>query len=95
TFAPFVAGIGAMTYGRFLTYNVVGGLVWIGLFVFAGYFFGNIPAVEHNFTLVIFVIIFLSILPPIVEYLRHRAQARRPPPVVHGNDRAPTPGGAE
>ncbi len=72
TFAPFVAGIGAMTYPKFITYNVVGGIVWIGLFVFLGYFFGTIPAVEENFTLVIFGIIFLSILPPIIEWLRSR-----------------------
>jgi membrane-associated protein len=81
TFAPFVAGVGAMTYGRFLTYNVVGGLVWIALFVFAGYFFGNIPAVEHNFTLVIFAIIALSLLPPVIEYVRSRMKKNRKPPL--------------
>jgi membrane-associated protein len=72
TFAPFVAGIGSMTYPRFVLYNVVGGIVWIGGFIYAGYFFGNIPVVKNNFTLVILVIIFLSILPGIIEYLRHR-----------------------
>ena len=72
TFVPFIAGVGAMTYGRFVTYNIIGGIVWIGLFVFAGYFFGNIPAVEKNFTLVVMAIILLSILPPIVEVLRAR-----------------------
>jgi len=75
TFAPFVAGVGAMHYPRFLAYNVVGGVIWVLLFVWAGYFFGNIPAVEHNFTLVIFAIIFLSVLPPIIEYIRHRRSA--------------------
>ena len=75
TFAPFVAGVGAMHYPRFLAYNVIGGAVWVLLFVWAGYFFGNIPAVEHNFTLVIFAIIFLSVLPPIIEYIRHRRSA--------------------
>lgn len=75
TFAPFVAGVGAMHYPRFLAYNVVGGIIWVLLFVWAGYFFGNIPAVEHNFTLVIFAIIFLSVLPPIIEYIRHRRSA--------------------
>jgi membrane-associated protein len=80
TFAPFVAGVGAMTYGRFLTYNVVGGIVWIALFVFAGYFFGNIPAVEHNFELVILAIIALSLLPPVIEFLRSRKKNRKPPP---------------
>ena len=72
TFAPFVAGVGVMEYRRFLAYNVVGGVVWIVLFVLLGYFFGNIPAVEKNFELVIFGIIGLSITPPIIEYLRSR-----------------------
>ncbi|MEX2282360.1 MAG: DedA family protein [Gemmatimonadota bacterium] len=75
TFAPFVAGIGVMDYKKFVFYNVVGGVVWVGLFVFAGYFFGNIPTVENNFELVILVIIFLSILPPVIEYLRSRKAA--------------------
>jgi membrane-associated protein len=72
TFAPFVAGIGAMNYAQFILYNVVGGLVWVALFTGAGYFFGNIPAVKHNFTLVIFAIIALSVLPMIFEYLKTR-----------------------
>jgi membrane-associated protein len=72
TFAPFVAGIGSMTYGRFITYNIVGGIGWVVIFVFGGYFFGNIPFVKHNFSLVIAGIIFLSILPGIIEFLRHR-----------------------
>jgi membrane-associated protein len=88
TFAPFVAGVGAMTYGKFLTYNVVGGIVWIALFVFAGYFFGNIPAVEHNFTLVIFAIIFLSVLPPLVEFARHRMRKEGAPPLGTPTDEA-------
>ena len=75
TFAPFVAGVGAMHYTRFLAYNVVGGVVWVLLFVWAGFFFGNIPAVEHNFTLVIFAIIILSVLPALFEYVRHRRSA--------------------
>ncbi|MFN0151167.1 MAG: DedA family protein [bacterium] len=75
TFAPFVAGVGSMTYGRFFTYNVVGGIVWVGGFLFAGYFFGNIPFVKHNFEYVIIGIIFVSVLPPVIEYLRHRKQA--------------------
>lgn len=77
TFAPFVAGVGAMEYRRFALFNITGAVIWIALFVFAGYFFGNIPAVEHNFTLVIMGIIFVSILPGIVEFIRHR-RARRP-----------------
>src|SRR5690606_28758523 len=75
TFAPFVAGVGAMHYTRFLAYNVTGAVVWVLLFVWAGYFFGNIPAVEHNFTLVIFAIIFISLLPPLIEFIRHRRSA--------------------
>jgi len=70
TFAPFVAGIGRMTYSRFLLYNVVGGVLWIVLFLLAGYLFGNIPVVKRNFTLVIFGIIVVSILPGVIEYLR-------------------------
>jgi membrane-associated protein len=72
TFAPFVAGIGTMSYMRFISYNVVGGIVWIASFVFAGYFFGNIPLVKKNFTLVILAIIFLSVLPGIIEFFRQR-----------------------
>jgi membrane-associated protein len=77
TFAPFVAGIGAMSYARFLAYNVVGGALWVAVCLFAGYFFGNLPPVRNNFSLVILAIIFVSILPALVEYLRHRAAARR------------------
>jgi membrane-associated protein len=76
TFAPFVAGVGAMTYPRFLTYNVVGGIAWIAAFVYGGYFFGNIPMVKRNFTLVIIGIIFVSILPGIIEFVRHRLRAQ-------------------
>ncbi|HEX5731302.1 MAG TPA: DedA family protein [Blastocatellia bacterium] len=72
TFAPFVAGIGSMTYWRFITYNVVGGILWVGICVFAGYFFGNIPIVKNNFSIVIIVIVLISVLPVIVEFIRHR-----------------------
>ena len=71
TFAPFVAGIGSMTYRRFIIYNVSGGIAWVVMFVLGGYLFGNIPVVKQNFSLVIFAIIFLSILPGIIEFLRH------------------------
>jgi membrane-associated protein len=76
TFAPFVAGIGAMTYWKFITYNVVGGIFWVALFTFGGYFFGNLPFVERNFTLVILAIIFISVLPGVIEFLRERARTR-------------------
>jgi membrane-associated protein len=72
TFAPFVAGVGAMSYSKFILYNVVGAVLWVGLFVPAGYFFGNIPAVRKNFTLVIFAIIAISVLPILLETLRAR-----------------------
>lgn len=72
TFAPFVAGAGAMTYGKFILYNVVGAVAWVGLLLGAGYFFGQIPVVKNNFTLVTLGIIFVSILPGIIEWLRSR-----------------------
>jgi membrane-associated protein len=72
TFAPFVAGVGHMHYSRFLAYNVIGGLLWVGLFVFGGYLFGNLPAVRENFTLVILAIIGLSVLPILIEWLKAR-----------------------
>lgn len=72
TFAPFVAGIGAMTYGKFILYNVAGGVLWISLFTFSGYKFGNLPAVKENFTFVLLLIIFLSVLPALVEIWKHR-----------------------
>ncbi len=77
TFAPFVAGIGAMSYLRFLAYNVVGGLAWVAICLFSGYFFGNLPFVRKNFSVVILVIILISVMPALVEYLRHRRRARR------------------
>lgn len=77
TFAPFVAGVGSMKYPKFLAYNVVGALVWVIGFCLLGYFFGNIPAVKKNFTLVIFGIIFLSITPPIVEYIRSKLFSKK------------------
>lgn len=70
TFAPFVAGIGTMTYSKFILYNIVGGVIWVLLFVLGGYFFGNIPVVKNNFSITIVVIIFISILPGIIEFIR-------------------------
>lgn len=74
TFAPFVAGVGTMSYGRFLLYNVVGAALWVGLLVPAGYFFGNIPVVRENFAIVILVIVALSVMPIVVEAVRSKRQ---------------------
>jgi len=78
TFAPFVAGIGRMRYASFLFYNVAGALLWILSLVLGGYLFGNIPVVRRNFSLVIFAIIILSILPGVIEVWRHRRRAGTP-----------------
>jgi membrane-associated protein len=75
TFAPFVAGVGAMSYPKFITYNVVGAVLWVGIFVLGGYFFGTIPVVRENFTLVILAIILISVMPILIETVRAR---RRP-----------------
>ncbi len=72
TFTPFVAGIGRMTYSRFLAYSVGGAIGWVGLFLSVGYFFGNMPLVKKNFSLAILVIIVISLLPAVIEFLRHR-----------------------
>jgi membrane-associated protein len=72
TFAPFVAGIGKMAYSRFVAYNILGGILWVVAFVISGYYFGNIPAVKQNFTVVILAIIIISIMPGVIELLRHR-----------------------
>jgi membrane-associated protein len=72
TFAPFIAGVGAMSYPKFISYNVVGAVLWVGLFVLGGYFFGNIPAVRENFSLVILAIIALSVMPIVIEAVRAR-----------------------
>lgn len=77
TFAPFVAGMGSMDYRRFLAFSLAGGLAWVGFFILCGYFFGNIPVVKQNLTLVILGIIALSLLPGAIGYLRHRGQGRK------------------
>lgn len=77
TFAPFVAGIGRMRYGYFLTYNVVGGVIWTALFIFGGYYFGNIPFVKENFSLVVIAIVLLSISPALYEIIRSKRKERQ------------------
>lgn len=74
TFAPFVAGIGQMSYGRFLLFNVSGGILWVVSLTLAGYYFGNLPWVKGNLSLVIISIIVASILPAVIEYVRHRGR---------------------
>jgi membrane-associated protein len=82
TFAPFVAGLGSMSYGRFMSYNVIGGTAWVLLCTFAGYWFGNLPFVQKNFSLVVLMIIFLSLLPAVWEVVQARRRARRSPAVA-------------
>jgi membrane-associated protein len=77
TFAPFVAGAASMTYGKFITYNVVGGIAWVSIFTLGGYFFGSLPFVQQNFTLVIVAIIIISVLPGVVEFLREKIKTSR------------------
>jgi membrane-associated protein len=77
TFAPFVAGVGQMSYRQFIGYNVIGGVLWVSICVFAGYFFGNLPFVKKNFSVVVIVIVLISLLPAVIEYLKHRAEAKR------------------
>jgi membrane-associated protein len=72
TFAPFVAGVGAMSYSKFILFNISGGIAWVCLFLLGGYFFGNIPSVKSNFTFVIIAIVIISVLPGVFEYWRQR-----------------------
>ncbi|MBS3098722.1 DedA family protein [Candidatus Pacearchaeota archaeon] len=71
TFAPFIAGVGKMDYRKFLSFNIIGGLCWVSLFVLGGYFFGTIPIVKNNLTLIIVLIIITSFIPPIINFLKH------------------------
>ncbi|MCX8069125.1 MAG: DedA family protein [Thermodesulfovibrionales bacterium] len=75
TFAPFVAGIGSMSYSKFILYNITGAILWVGVCVTAGYLFGNLPIVKNNFSLVILAIILLSISPAIVEFIKHKMRS--------------------
>lgn len=84
TFAPFVAGVGKMRYGYFISYNVFGGILWTALFIFAGYFFGNIPLVKDNFSIVIVAIVVISVLPAVFEYLKERAKTKKDAELVAG-----------
>jgi membrane-associated protein len=78
TFAPFVAGIGHMSYGAFISYNIFGGIVWVALFTFAGYFFGNIPFIRHNFSFVVLAIVLISVVPMIVEAVKAQREGKQP-----------------
>jgi membrane-associated protein len=80
TFAPFVAGIGQMGYRRFATFNVTGGVAWVLAFVLGGYYFGNVPVVKRNFHFVIVAIVIISVLPPVIEYVRARRAGGAPAP---------------
>jgi membrane-associated protein len=77
TFAPFVAGIGKMNYKKFITYNVVGGIAWVSLFLFAGYFFGTIPIVKGNLPLVIYGVIILTLIPAILKFTGHVLKSKK------------------
>ena len=77
TFAPFVAGIGSMTYPRFLFFNVFGGILWVLIFVLSGYWFGNIPVIQKNFSLVIIALVLIPAIPSVIEVVRIQLSRRR------------------
>jgi membrane-associated protein len=81
TFVPFVAGMSSMSYGRYTLYNVVAAVCWVGAFIYGGYYFGNLPYVKSNFSLVIMAIIVVSMLPAVIGYLRHRMRKKGAPSV--------------
>ncbi len=93
TFAPFVAGLGTMTYYRFAVYNVTGALLWVMLLVWAGYFFGTIPIVERNFTLVIYLIVLVSIMPGVIEFWRQWRRHKREAAAAKEKESPPGEGG--
>ncbi len=80
TFAPFVAGVGKMRYGYFISYNIFGGIIWTALFTFAGFFFGNLEFVQKNFSLVVIAIVVISVLPMVYEYLKSRRESKATEP---------------
>jgi membrane-associated protein len=77
TFAPFVSGVGKMSYLRFLSYNAIGGISWVALALFTGFFFGNIKVVKDNFSLVVIVIVLISVTPAVIVYLKNRHDAKK------------------
>ncbi|HNB51147.1 MAG TPA: VTT domain-containing protein, partial [Anaerolineales bacterium] len=77
TFAPFVAGVGAMTYGKFILFNVIGAMMWVPLFTLLGYFFGELPFVQNNFEAVVIAIVVISVLPAVYEILKERRAQKR------------------
>jgi membrane-associated protein len=77
TFAPFVAGVGEMSYGKFLSYNVIGGILWVTIFTWLGYFFGNLPFVQDHFGLIVIAIILISVLPAVYEIIKARISKTR------------------
>jgi membrane-associated protein len=77
TFAPFVAGIGEMSYGHFISYNIIGGIAWVALFTFGGYFFGNLPFVQNNFSFVVVAIIIISVMPGVYEFFKERSRSAK------------------
>lgn len=89
TFAPFIAGVGGMDYAKFITYNVAGGILWVSIFVFGGFLLGNIPIIQHNFEIVTILIILISVVPMVVEFI----QSRRAPSTTSQaeKDHATTP----
>jgi membrane-associated protein len=77
TFAPFIAGVGTMNYFRFISFNIIGAIFWVVICSFGGYLFGNIPLVKNNFSVVVLAIIFISILPMLIEFLKYKLKPKK------------------